>query len=470
MAERKHKVLLIGITGYQRIRKDLRVDCCDWAKVSGIKNIRDFDMIILDLLTLASAKSRAAISWNDLFKRLDFTAAMDVLVNGGTFIVIGDPRFRVKLSRKGKEEAEVPFLHWTGIKFTWDSEPGDTVIFADDYSHRRYVDYISRLNKWQYSLSACELDEERLSDRFNMQYMSEHKLSIRINKDAFCENRYAKSLAFILRFEFVQKRYDSMNVLQTYGPMLFLPEISLSHDETIQRVLTDICGIETDLPEPEWISEFSAPGQKAIDDQIRHIEGQIESAEKALEKANAQKQDYRKCLKLLYEREFALEPVVRDILRGLGAHLEDPTEKNKEDGWIVVKVGDVTYEGVLEIKSTRSDTFGEDGRKQLLDWIDRGRTLRGKNYKGLFIGNSSVDKPIGERAWAFPDSWTKAAELSQICAFKTEDLYILHLLNARGKLSLDEFWKSVFETNGVLDMKKYWDALAPKEKSAGQGD
>lgn len=470
MAKRKRKVLLIGTTGYQRTREDLRVDCYDWAKVSGIKNIRDFDTIILDLLTLASAESRAAISWIDFFKRLDFAGAMDVLVNGGAFIIIGDPRFRVKLSGEDKEEADVPFLHWTGIKFAWDSEPGDTVIFANDYSHRQYADYISRLNKWQYSLSACELDKEKLSDRFNMQYLSEHSMSIRINKDAFCKNRYANALAFILRCELVRKGYDSTNVLQTYGPLIFLHEISLSHDETVQRVLTDICGIETDLPEPEWISEFSAPGQKAIDEEIRRIEGQIESAVKALEKANAQKQEYRKCLKLLYEREFALEPVVRDILRGLGAHVEDPTEKNKEDGWIVVKVGDETYEGVLEIKSTRSDTFGEDGRKQLLDWIDRGRTLRGKHYKGLFIGNSSVDKPIREHAWAFPDSWTKAAELSQICAFKTEDLYVFHLLNARGKLSLDEFWKDVFETNGVLDMKKYRDALAPKEKSAEQGD
>ena len=269
-----------------------------------------------------------------------------------------------------------------------------------------------------------------------------------------------------MRCELVREGYDSTQVLKTYGPIIFLPEVSLTHDETLQRVLTDICGIETDLPEPEWISKLKTPGQKMIDEKIRSIETQIESAVEDLAKANDQKAECRKCLKLLYEREFALEPAVRDILRGLGAHVEDPADKNKEDGWIVVKVGDRTYEGVLEIKSTRRDTFGEDGRKQLLDWIDRGRTLRSKNYKGLFIGNSSVDKPLGERAWAFPDNWMKSAELSQICAFKTEDLYVFHLLNARSQLSLDDFWKEVFETNGVLDMKKYWDALNPKEKSS----
>ena len=61
-------------------------------------------------------------------------------------------------------------------------------------------------------------------------------------------------------------------------------------------------------------------------------------------------------------------------------------EKNKEDGWITVKVDGIVYEGVLEIKSTKSGQFGEDGRKQLLDWIDRGRTLRLKNYKGYSLG------------------------------------------------------------------------------------
>jgi len=119
----------------------------------------------------------------------------------------------------------------------------------------------------------------------------------------------------------------------------------------------------------------------------------------------------------------------------------------------------------LEIKSTKSDTFSEEDRKQLLDWIDRGRTLRQKNYKGIFIGNSAVDKPHKERHWAFSDSWSKSAELSEICALKTEDLYSLHLLNARGKMDRDKFWRDLFETNGIFDMKNYRDALSLKEET-----
>jgi hypothetical protein len=252
-------------------------------------------------------------------------------------------------------------------------------------------------------------------------------------------------------------------VLDTHGPLIFLPAISLNADETRQLILADICGVQASVPEPEWINQFVAPGQSKVDDEIKKIEADLQNVQKKLQDAKDRRSKTRECLKLLYEREFALEPVARDILRGLGAHVEDPSEPNKEDGWIVVRIADKTHEGVLEIKSTRGDQFGEDGRKQLLDWIDRGRTLRGKNYKGIFIGSNAVDKPLKERPWAFSDSWTKAASLSGICVLKTEDLYVIHLLNAKGAIDLNRFWEGLFSTNGVFDMKHYWDMLAPKE-------
>jgi len=435
MPERKSKVILIGATGYEGVHENLRVECFSWDKIAKIKNIRDYDTVVLDTLPLRDEDVRTATSWPDFCGLLDFSSAMDVLMNGGVIIIVGDPRFDIPIAESGKKKEDIvmqPFLDWTGIHFLWDSEPGDTVHFENDYKHSRYEEYISRLKKWEYSLGRFKQDQEKLQERFNLTYLSEHNMAISAISDEFCYNRYKNALAFVIRYEFQRRSHDRTHKLQTYGPIIFLPEIACSADETIQIVLRDICEIQTSLPEPEWLGSFSAPGQKAIDDQIRKIEVEVEAHVQRLNDAQARREECRKCLKLLYEREQALEPVVRDVLRGLGAHVEDPTEKNKEDGWIVVEVEDKTYEGVLEIKSTRSDTFGEDGRKQLLDWIDRGRTLREKNYKGIFIGNSAVDKPYKERPWAFSDSWAKSAELSGICAIKTEDIYVMHLLNARG--------------------------------------
>ena len=48
------------------------------------------------------------------------------------------------------------------------------------------------------------------------------------------------------------------------------------------------------------------------------------------------------------------------------------------------------------------------------------------------------------------------------CALKTEDLYVVHLLKARGIVNMDDFWQDLFESDGVLEMKKYLEMLAPK--------
>lgn len=474
MPKRERKVVLIGAKGYQRTEKDVRVDCFLWDEIKKIKNIRDYDTLILNLLGLQDKVSRQKVSWGSFRSILDFNSARDILQNGGIIIVIGDPRFQVSteaVKNKAKETSnskkEQEFLDWIGAAFEWDSEPGDTVHFIDDYEHRQYEEYVSKLDKWQYSLDRCKIDESKLKLHWNLDYFERNGLKIVIKRDYFCYNRYRNALAFTLRYQFVKKGsgYRSDEVVGSFGPIILLPQISLNEEETLQLVLKDICGIETSLPEPEWLSEFVAPGQKTVDEEIRRIQGELQNIVESLDKAKGKKEESRKCLKLLYEREYGLEPVVRDILRGFGAHVEDPSEENKEDGWVVVKLADKTYEGVLEVKSTKSDQFNEDGRKQLLDWIDRGRTLREKNYKGIFIGNSAVDKPIKERPWAFSDSWEKAAELSEICAMKTEDLYFIHLLNSRGLIEIDDFWKEVFTTNGIFDMKRYWELHTTKATS-----
>jgi hypothetical protein len=468
MPRRSHKVLLVGAKGYQQTAEGVRVDCRLWSALKKLDNIRDYDTIIVDLLELQSEEAKEAVDWLQFHQLFNFPNAVDVLTNGGAIIVIGDPRLRIPFEQAEEPDsgsaADQPFLRWTGIKFAWDPEPGDTVHFVDDYQHRSFERYVSKLKKWQYSLAKCEVDREVLPQQFNMEIMMRKNFDIGIEKDFFCVNRYQHGLVFTLRLQYLKRgRNEQPEVMDTHGPLIFLPEVGLSHDEIRQVVLADICGVQASIPEPDWINEFSAPGQTHVDNEIKRIEADLEAVAKKLQSAHGRRTKARECLKLLYEREFALEPVTRDILRGLGAHVEDPSESNKEDGWLVVRVGEKTYEAVLEIKSTRGDQFGEDGRKQLLDWIDRGRTLRGKNYKGIFIGSSAVDKPFKERPWAYSDSWTKAATLSGICAMKTEDLYVIHLLHAKGEINLDTIWEEVFDTNGIFHMKRYWDLLSPKD-------
>ncbi len=452
MASENRKLLLIGATGYDRAKEGFRLDCVSWERIGSIQNARDYDVLLINLLSISSEPERKKVDWVRFNKLLDFPAATDILVNRGAIVVLGDPRFEIPKS-DGTETK--PFLDWTGATFRWDNQPGDTVKFNESrWDYREFEEYAKHLRKWRYSLVRCFLNETVFAGRWDVNVIKREGWSASVRVYAACSNRYGNPLAFSMH-HLVGTR-DQVKI--QYGSIYFLPEISLDEDETLLIVLRDFCDAATELPEPEWVSKITVPGQKEIDTKIVQIEKSLAEQQAALANAVTERIKVRTCLKLLYEREYALEPVVRDILRELGATIEDPVEKNKEDGWIRIELAGKIYEGVLEIKSTKSDQFNEDGRRQLLDWIDRGRMIRGENYKGIFIGNSAGQKQrkaFGDRPDALSDSWKKAAKLSQLCALKSEELFFIYLLHKRGKVNLEAFWTKLFATDGIFDISPF---------------
>ena len=459
MSANSKKLLIIGSANYSRNKEGMRIDCIPWEKLSGLQNVSDYDLLLINLLGLRTEAERKMVDWARFQALFDFVATTDVLTHDGEVVVLGDPRFSIPhWKENGKQRA---FLYWTGIKFNWDVQPGDTIQYPR-YGIDDFAEFRRHFRRWSYSLQHTEPDETARGERWNLSNLHNRNITPQLRLDTVCTNRYGQPLVFRIRHRLVDS-YDRDQIC-CYGPILFLPDTGLDEDEMLQLVLRDFCDAATDLPEPTWVAAFPAPGQQAIDDRISQIQTVIAEQTTALEKATQDRTKTRTCLKLLYEREFGLEPVVREILRQLGAKVEDPVEKNKEDGWIAVEVRGVVYEGVLEIKSTRSDQFGEDGRKQLLDWIDRGRTLRQKNYKGIFIGNGAVTTPLQDRPNAFSDSWKKAAALSQICALKSEYLYFIHVLNSQNKVNLDDFWTRLFSTDGIFDINPYLPKPAETQK------
>lgn len=443
MSSDAKKILLIGAKGYDRDKEGLRLKCVSWDKLSTIRNVRDYDVLVINLLSIKATAERNKVDWKLFSKFLDFHAASDILNHDGEIIVLGDPRFNIL-----DPILEMEFLDWTGAKFDWDSQPGDTIKSND---LRQFKNYEKHLRLWNYSLANCYLNKPVFNAVWNLQNIENRGRVVQTRLHSACFNRYKQSIAFFIQHIIT----NGDHIFHQFGRIYILPEISLDEDETLLIILRDFCDAASELPELEWVSGFNVHGQQAIDEKITQIQATLAEQQAALKKAITERTSVRSCLKLLYEREFALEPIVRNTLGQLGAKVEESAENNKEDGWITVQVAGTTYEGVLEIKSTKNDQFGEDGRKQLLDWIDRGRTLRDKNYKGIFIGNSAVTKPINERPDAFSDSWKKNAALSQICAIKSEELYSIYHWHKQGKLNLDDFWTTLFTTSGIFDIKKF---------------
>jgi len=477
MSNRQRKIMLIGATGYNQSDDEIRIDCFEWRKIQQIKNIKDYDVLILNLLKLDTEEARKKIKWKHFVSILNFEITRDIILNNGMIIVIGDPRFNIieetaKMDGGSKQIIKinintVNFLDWSGLVFYWDNKPGTTTIIECDYNHKEFREYLKYLKDWKYSLSIVEISKE-IKDSFNnIEYNKKNNFEISIKKNKLCQNRYNNSLAFELRYQMLENVYTYRTVIkkliQSYGPMIFLPKIKLNEDETLLLVLEDICGIEMELPEPEWLKQYSAPGQAEIDKKIKEIKTKNEKLLNQLEEEQLKRENVRRCLKLLYETKHPLEPIVREIFQVLGAQVEEPKENNKEDGWIKVIIGGKTYEGVLEIKSTKSEQFGEEGRKQLLDWINRGIQLRKKKYKGIFIGNTAIGISPNNRPNAFSDGWVKSAELSEICALKSEELYFIYFLNSQKKINLNIFWEELFNTKGIFNIKDFLDKVGYKE-------
>lgn len=469
MSSRKHKILLIGSDGFNASNESAVVTCISWKAINNSLNLRDFDTIVLNLLA-HEKEPFDSTALSGFCSKVNFSVANDVLHNQGKIIVLGDPRFAVKRREDSlyheSKESEVPFLYWTGLNLTWEDSTGDTVVFDKNktYEFGDYVNFVNRLSRWNYSLDRVYIQPNEVSGVFKPDILKEHGWEVDCNAMSIADNRYGNLLVFEVRIGVYRDLPYGKEYVLKLGPIVFLPPISASEDETVQIVLRDLCGFDAALPEPPWIKDFKAPGQKQVDDEIVRLESEIKGLQQRLGESVANREKCRAFLKLLYDREFGLEPAVREVLRVLGAQVEDPKEKNKEDGWITVVIDGKTYEGVLEIKSTRHDTFPEDGRKQVIDWVNRGISQRAKKYKGIFIGNSAVNEPVDKRQDPFPDSWKKAAVLSEMCAMTSTDLYVIYVLKTRGILEVDVFWREVFSTNGIFDARKYHDAIVTKDK------
>lgn len=377
----KTKILLLGATGYDASNEEQTLRSIAWT-TEIFPNPRDFDVVIISVLDVKPEE----VNWLKFHELFHSRATRDILYNKGKIVVIGDPRFRIPpVYDNGIPGMTCPFLDWTGLDFEWDNHTGDTMTFSKEKRHQSYREFSDQIRSWKYSLASCTAKSKTAPVS---KPKKDHYEQVGI--DGWLTNRYQLNIAFDVWLSYGQDVYinqyrGSEFLPEKMGGIVFLPPLEITPDETIRMVLRNICGFDAKVKEPEWVVDMLAPGQTDIDKKINSVSLQIEALQESMTKLRADREHARICLKLLYEREFVLEPIVLSILAALGAQVEEPSVKNKEDGWITVTVSNSVFEGVLEIKSTRKDHFTEDGRKQTVDWVQKGISEREKKYKGIFL-------------------------------------------------------------------------------------
>lgn len=474
--ERPRKIALIGAAGYEYASPEARVECFAWDRLQKVANLADYDAIVLNL---HSIEDPGSLGGEAFMKVLNVRIMLEVLAtatdsrgDGGIF-VLGDPKFNIVETSSGRSKQlqhrwEVPFLFWTGLRFKWDDRPGDTIERGWEAVSGPFKPFADKLGRWRYSLDECDVDPDALSEFFPLGavYDAGNHLVAYVND--ICRSRYHTSIVFSVHIAVKERtpRYAG-HVEQTevlMRPIYFLPESQLSQEETLDFVLRNLCDVDVSAPEPEWISGFVAPGQEGVDCELVALTTRVEELIEEHDRKVEERAGVREPLKLLYETGMTLEEAVWSVLESLGAEVERPEERTNEDGWVTVRGGDEIFEGVLEVKGVKSKYFDKQGLRQLTEWIERGWTFRDKTYTGIFVGNSSREDPPRRRVWPFHRNWVEDARRRGYAAIRSEDLYVVYLLNRTGRLDRDGFWRELFSTTGPFDMRPYREKLTVEEK------
>lgn len=474
-AGRQVRIALVGATGYEHFSSAAKVECFLWQELRRAGNLSDYDVLILDLLSLEDPR---LIDVEDVKEMLDADTTREVVGNGeGAIYVLGDPRFRLQWDGAEGRIVE-PFLSWTGMEFEWDDRGGSALVRDAGGPSGPLGTITANLDRYAYSLASCRpvSDPARgLRGVWDVDLFNGTGRDAICEVDSLCATRYGTSVAFVAFHAIVtshapvrqvgRRVYVDENAPEARsGPIVFLPEGRLSEPETIELILREMHGVEISAPEPGWVEGFTAPGQREIDDAIAHTDAEIAAFARRREELLRDREDARRPLGLLYQTGDALEDAVWSALEALGAEVERPEKgTNLADGRATVRLGDEALEFVLEIKGEQRQEFGIKGLRQLADWINDAIDRGEDPPKALMVGNGSRATHPRLRGWPFNHNFVTNARRRGHAAVRSEDLYVAYLLDRRGELDRESFWKKLHETRGPVDTREYRKKLTGAE-------
>ena len=437
-----------------------------------LPNIADFDVVIMDLVSLYSDVKNNKIGLSNL-SYPNKEAVSNLLLSGGELIVISYPvtHLTQELHRRHNagessfDAMEIPgkppmsgdahsaqsvyprdnLYWWSPIPIKNHLESSSSSIIIEDTRFREYIEqgiknwsYYLELDKWQDEIPLHSEDVGRLLWKYNI--------------EPIASNRYGKPIAasFSITAKIKNLFEKEVRVIPTLGTVTILPPpTKLTIEEAIRLILAKLYGVALESVEPEWLQNYKVPGEDDLEVEIRSSEQRIEEKKKKVEQKIKQLKDLTKFKKLLTEANYALEEIVWETLEELGATVKRPDEPNKEDGWFTDYKG---RKAVLEIK-------GKNGRKsiatmdvrELGNWVLNG-LAKGEDYKGILFGNPFREESPEKRREPFPPDVREFAEKSHQCVVTTAQFFEAFKRVKAGKMKAEVIFDKLMETNGVCEL------------------
>lgn len=387
--QKANRILVIGSIGHPS-----EVRSYSWEDVKKIPNIADYDVVILDMTTIAYDLLKSITS----FKNLNTEKVNKLLISHGTLLIISPTRFNTE----ERKDILVPNYPWFGGKLMFKEESGERIDFIDE----KFNNYFRFVKNWEFIISFPDV--------------------IPIAK-----NRSNDTLA--ARFK-------------THNCYILPKPTEITTKEGIDILLEDLFDIKTSgYPEPDWARPIKVPGIDKIEKDIEKFECKKKEMDDKIKNLEEKKKELTKFKKLLFSESYELEKIVRATFREFKANVHDPIEQGKDDGRVITKYG----KGVLEIKKKSKSASKKDVR-QLDEWV--GNCLaEDEEHKGILVINHYGDSPLEEREEPFPDNvekYAKKVRKQPFCLLTTLQLFDAFCAFKEQKLKADDILKRIFKANG----------------------
>ena len=436
-----------------------------------LPNIADFDVVIMDLVSLHSDVENNRIKLNNL-RSPNKEAVSKLIESGGELIVISYPATRltqyVPESVSGQNTGVVcgvvpgtptkqltmpksphdNLYWWSPIPIKNILEKGSSVSVKDT----RFQEYIEQgIKKWYYYLELRKRQETFIPDSgyANCDYWREY------NVEPIALNRYDKPIAASFTITIKAKpRYvfgeSDARVISTSGPLIILPPpTECTIEESIRFFLAKLYGVALESVEPEWLQNYNVPGENELEEEIRSLEQKIEEDKREVEQKKKQMKDLTKFKKLLTEADDVLEEIVWETLEELGATVKRPDEPGKSDGKFTDYKG---RKAVLEIKGKRGrKSIATEDVRQLEQWVSE-ELAKGEDYKGILFGNPFREDPPEQRREPFPSDVRGFAEKRHQCIVTTVQLFEAFKRVKAGEMKAEAIFDKLMETDGVCEL------------------
>ena len=422
------KVLIISSDEIDVSNYNAIFDILRWEEVNNRDDINfsDYDGLVLDANSLRTVKRiKPGIGFYTFEKSLNCIAIRDILGRKNSFVfVIGNPS-----TMMGYES----IADCVGFKVEARSVSG--TVIGDFDTDGRFAPYWRSIGSYEYYIESISAGSVK-----NIM-----KSGSRVEPYDTITTRSGYIIGTCVS---IDDSIDDEKVFE--GILSFVPVLATGKKDTIQSLL-GLFLENGEQTEPVWAKQLTVVRQEVVDDDISKVNDRIEALRGELASLNEKREIMRQPIEVLYKANKALENSVATLLEAIGFEVMWPEKKNEVEYYIKA----FNEQFVVEVKSTRKETFGKKGLNQVVEWQMDKLYESGEDFKALLITSNQFDKPLNERNEdILPPNLLAIAEKYDICVLPVTTLYDISQRIADGKYSLEDFVKIMKRTKGIIKISR----------------